>query len=125
MAGTWVTFGALTDLIGEDRARCFCRNRGGLRTYIPVMATRGHWLEALIGPVAMTALCAAYGGEVIMTSNMRRGGPLRPSIEKLLKEGKSLRETAKLLDVTERYVEQVASRVRSKMQQKALWEVKN
>ncbi len=122
MAGIWVSFGNLQDIIGEDMARVLCQSMGGVTFYVPKKATPGHDLVRLIGKAGLRSLSAVYGGEVIVVPNYRRGKPRKGEIIKLLERGVSMRDIALRLDVTERYVEHIATSVRPRAIQGSLLE---
>lgn len=122
MAGIWVNFANLQDIMGKDMATVLCRARGGVSFYVPKAAQAGHDLVRIIGVPAFRALVAVYGGEVIVVPNYRRGTPRKGTILKLLEQGVSMRDIAMRLDVTERYVEHIAACVRPKHAQRSLLE---
>ena len=123
MAGIWVSFGNLQDVIGEDMARVLCQTRGGVTIYVPKTARQEHELTRYIGMTGLRSLSAVYGGEVIVVPNYRRGKPRKAEIIRLLERGLSMRDIALQLDVTERYVEHIATSVRPKATQVSLLEM--
>jgi DNA-binding NarL/FixJ family response regulator len=123
MASTWVSYGELVDIIGVSMAKTLCMTRGGVSLYIPKLASPQSELAKIVGMGAMHALSAVHGGEVIVVPNRRNKEPQKGKILEMLNAGASPREVALRLDVTQRYVEHVASRIRPKVAQVSLFEV--
>ncbi len=121
MAGQWVTFEQLADIMGADRAEALCRARGGVRVYVPVTASPRSCLAPLVGLPALAALSAALGGQVIVPPNRRRAPARKAEIVRLLEQGVPRRAVALRLDVTERYVEFVAQMTRARPVQASLF----
>ncbi len=119
----WVSFAALADIIGRDRAQALCSARGGVRVYIPKSAESAPDLERIVGPPALRALISVYGGCYITTPNHRRGKPKKADVIRLLESGESVRKIALRLDVTERYVEYLASLYRTRPKQGSLFTI--
>lgn len=123
MGANWVTFGELRDVIGLDMARVLCRSRGGVSLYIAGNPGEDAELAPVIGLPALRALAQVYGGETIVVPNHRKGTPKKRDILRLREQGVSLRDIALRLDVTERYVEYVASVGRPKSAQASLLDI--
>ncbi|WP_298998146.1 RNA helicase [uncultured Desulfovibrio sp.] len=123
MASTWVSYGELVDIIGVCLAKTLCMTRGGVSLYIPKTASPQSDLAKIVGMGAMHALSTVHGGEVIVVPNRRNKEPQKSKILEMLNAGASPREIALRLDVTQRYVEHVASCVRPKVVQASLFEV--
>lgn len=121
MAGQWVTFESLRDVMGADRAEALCRARGGVRVYVPLTPRPGSSLAPIVGLPALRALSAAYGGQVIVPPNRRRAPARKAEIVRLLEQGVPRRAVALQLDVTERYVEFVAQMTRPRQVQASLF----
>ena len=123
MGSLWVSFGDLVDVLDKDMANVFCSTRGGLAVYIPKNPEEDMELARLVGFSGLRALSAVYGGETITTSNFRRGKPRKGQIIKMLEQGDSTQKIAMALDVTERYVEHIASVTRARGKQASLFDV--
>lgn len=116
MAEIWVSYPELSDLIGADAARALCACLGGVPVYVPrkaADAASARTLARIVGPRALDALCAAYGGAHIAVPNGRRAEPLKRRALAMLEAGRSRRDIALELGLTERYVRQLARQLRN------------
>ena len=104
----WVSMRELEELIGEEKAYTLANTRAGVATYIPKTYTGRESLVDLVGLPAATTLAKAFGGEYVMLPNVRKREPKKREVLELLASGKPQREIALALDVTQRYVEQIA-----------------
>lgn len=59
------TIKEMVGVIGLPATLSIVNERGGIRLSIPTKSQPQHWLHALIGPEALTALVNYYGGEEI------------------------------------------------------------
>ena len=120
MASTWSSYGELAGIIGTDAAQVLCRAYGGVTLYIPKNIERDSALARIVGPVALRALASVYGGEVVTVPNRRKEAPRKGKILEMLAAGTPAREIALRLDVTQRYVEYVATAGKPKGRQGSL-----
>lgn len=120
MAAIWISHGELTGLIGVDAALALCRAYGGIALYIPKAVKPNNALAQIVGPAALRVLSTVYGGEVVAVPNRRKAAPRKNKILEMLAAGTPAREIALRLDVTQRYVEYVATMGRPKGQQGSL-----
>ena len=101
------TLRQIADLIGPKATLALCRNLGGLTYYIPKTAKDNHPFAAVVGKDALDKLCQSYGGERL---DLPRGENAykRAMVAGLLKQGGlSVREIAKQVGCTERFVSMV------------------
>ena len=117
MAAAWISYGELTGLIGPDAALTLCRAYGGVALYIPKNIKADSELARIVGLAALRVLATVYGGEVVTVPNRRKAAPRK---DKILEAGTPAREIALRLDVTQRYVEYVATVGRPKGRQGSL-----
>lgn len=122
MAENWVSRPELVEVIGQDAADTLCRACGGVPVYVPRRADPRSWLAGLLGPRALAALSAEYGGLRITVPNGRRPEPYKPAVVRMLEEGRPHEKIALELGVTERYVRLIASRTRRKAVQLSLFQ---
>lgn len=128
MAETWVSYPELSDIIGADAARALCACRGGVPFYVPRRDAAGAsalWLARIVGQRALAALCGEYGGMYIAVPNGRRAEPYKRKALSLLERGRSQRDVALELGLTERYVRRLARECRiaaSAPRQCGLWD---
>ena len=105
MTSAWLSFHELSALVGEGAANAFCRAYGGVSVYIPKTGLEGSALAPVVGLQALEALSRACGGMVVTVPNRRREEPLKARVIALLEEGRTARDIALTLGVTQRYVE--------------------
>ena len=120
MSATWISYGELAGLIGADAALVLCRTYGGVTLYIPKSIKADSELARIVGLPALRVLATVYGGEVVTVPNRRKAAPRKGKILELLAAGTPAREIALRLDVTQRYVEYVATVGRPKGRQGSL-----
>lgn len=120
MAAAWISYGELTGLIGPDAALALCRAYGGVALYIPKNIKADSDLARIVGLAALRVLATVYSGEVVTVPNRRKAAPRKGKILEMLAAGTPAREIALRLDVTQRYVEYVATVGRPKGQQGSL-----
>lgn len=120
MPSTWISYGELAGLIGADTALILCRTYGGVTLYIPKSIKADSELARIVGLPALRVLATVYGGEVVTVPNRRKAAPRKGKILELLAAGTPAREIALRLDVTQRYVEYVATAGRPKGRQGSL-----
>lgn len=106
MGAIWVSYGELCEVIGQDSAEKFSAVYGGVSFYIPKSPGESSPLYALLGREALSALSRVYGGGSIIVPN-RRKLPVKEKVIDMIADGKSSREIALSLDVTERYVQSI------------------
>lgn len=111
MSEVWVSYPELADVLGEAAAGRLCARVGGTPLFVPRTPAREKALSALLGEEGMARLCAAFGGLRVVFPNRRRE-PHKPRIIRLLEAGEPPRSIALEIGVTERYVRQLARRVR-------------
>lgn len=123
MAAAWISYGELTGLIGPDAALALCRAYGGVALYIPKNIKADSDLARIVGLAALRVLATVYGGEVVTVPNRRKAAPRKGKILEMLAAGTPAREIALRLDVTQRYVEYVATVGRPKGRQGSLLDI--
>ena len=121
MAETWISRPELEEVIGRDGADALCRTYGGVPVYVPRKADPACCLGRILGPLALSALSAEYGGLRITVPNGRRGEPYKAAIARKLENGRPHEEIALELGVTERYVRLIARSRRSSPRQLSLF----
>lgn len=104
MGAIWVSYGELCEVIGNEAADKFSAVYDGVSFYIPKSPLQSPPLYPLLGHEALSALSRVYGGGAIIVPN-RRKLPIKEKVINMLEKGKSAREIALSLDVTERYVQ--------------------
>ena len=113
MSSKWLSFPELRRIAGDAEAVALCRSAGGVSVYVPKKPEmRPAWAKALSAE-AWASLAAEYGGDVIAFPNLRRSESFKADIVRMLADGKTCREIAKALPVTERYVRSLMRRVKS------------
>lgn len=120
MISSWIRYSELAGLIGNDAAQAMCSTFGGVTLYVPKRVDENGKIARIIGVPALRKLVEVYGGECIITPNRRKDGPRKNSIMDMLAQGKSARDIALNLDVTQRYVEYLAKSARPKSRQGTL-----
>lgn len=120
MAAAWISYGELTGLIGPGAALALCQVYGGVALYIPKNIKADSELARIVGLAALRVLATVYGGEVVTVPNRRKAAPRKGKILEMLAAGTPAREIALRLDVTQRYVEYVATVGRPKGRQGSL-----
>lgn len=120
MAAAWISYGELTGLIGPDATLVLCQTYGGVALYIPKNIKADSDLARIVGLAALRVLATVYGGEVVTVPNRRKAAPRKGKILEMLAAGTPAREIALRLDVTQRYVEYVATVGRPKGRQASL-----
>ena len=123
MAAAWISYGELTDLIGPDAALALCQAYGGVALYIPKNIKADSELARIVGLAALRVLATVYGGEGVTVPNRRKAAPRKGKILEMLAAGTPAREIALRLDVTQRYVEYVATVGRPRGQQGSLLDI--
>lgn len=119
---SWVSIHELNDLLGAEKAKKLCEVFGGLTYYIPQKPRLGHAFYDFLGEAGLLALCMAYPSEKITLPNGKKAAPKKGEIIELLEQGKSIRETASALNVTDRWVKEVARGVRPAARQLNLFQ---
>lgn len=107
MGDAWISYGELARIIGAEAAGRLCAAYGGVSFYVPKNPSPESSLVKIIGHPALASLARVYGGETITVPNHRKS-PSKARIIDMLGRGKSAREIALALDVTERYVQHLA-----------------
>lgn len=119
MASRWVSMVELEMLIGKEAAQVLCRHAGGVSHRCPVHPHTDTLFARLIGAPALKKLCQAYGGEMIVLPNGQHTTK-KMDIVARLEQGKSCRQIAMELGLTERWVEIVAKDLRPRAVQARL-----
>lgn len=108
MGDTWVSYGELREIVGDEAAGKLCEMYGGVSFYIPKYPSETNQLYDVIGFHALASLSHIHGGTTIVVPNRRKAKPSKSRILEMLEAGKTAREIALALDVTQRYVSQLA-----------------
>lgn len=120
MGASWISWGELAGLIGNDAAQALCSTLGGVTLYVPMLADASGDLAKIIGAPALRKLAQVYGGDMIVVPNRRKEGPRKSKILDMLARGIAPRDIALSLDVTQRYVEYLAKSARPRARQGSL-----
>lgn len=116
----WVSRPDLEALIGKDATDALCSRHGGISFYVPRRPKATMELAKLIGFEQSRTLCEVYGGSCIAVPLGNRKDPYKNRIMDMLDKGRPLREIARTLGTTERYVRAVARRYRRAQRQLTL-----
>ncbi len=103
----------IADVVGIDAAMKIATTFGGTDAYIPAKPTDNHWLVALLGRPTAIALCNHFATWSGQGCGIRISIPLGPAsylasrtalIRSLIREGKSVREIARIAQISQRAV---------------------
>ena len=120
MGASWISWGELAGLIGNDAAQALCSTLGGVSLYVPMQADASGDIAKIIGVPGLHKLAQVYGGDMIVVPNRRKEGPRKGKILDMLDRGMAARDIALRLDVTQRYVEYLAKSARPSARQGSL-----
>jgi DNA-binding NarL/FixJ family response regulator len=109
---------SIADAAGERAAVILAREKGGQQIYVPERVTADHWLVALLGIDAATALAAAFGSRKIVIPIALMGDQRRraAAIAELLDKGYSINAIVRITGVSRTTVREHARRKRDDRQ---------
>ena len=112
----------IADIVGLDIALLLSENFGGVPQYVPMEPNSNHKLAKVIGLPALKRLSSVYAGVWIEIPRYAASKTKKVAIKKQLKQGTSLRETAKLTQTTLRYVSLVSTQMQEENRQLSLFD---
>ena len=120
MSSRWLSEATLKEELGTADALALMEALGGVSFYVPLMERPsdilGRDLSKILSPSGYRLLIALAGGETVNLPNLRRRTGAREA-RKLLGQGMSARKVADVLRLSQRYVEKLAERERSRPRQ--------
>jgi hypothetical protein len=102
--------GEVASVAGEPAAYAIAECKGGTRIYIPAKVPAHHWLTLTVGDVAAEKIAQRLGGDrydvPLVTSGAYRSWrrKIAKQVHDLDKEGKSSREIARTVGLTQRAI---------------------
>ena len=112
MGEIWIGLDLLSAYIGEEGAIAFCKQLGGVSTYIPHKPQQAGRIADVVGMSCAEALSHQLGGCNITTPTSCKRVLKRLQVERLLASGKSPRRCAFEVGCTERYARTIARQIK-------------
>ena len=123
MSARWLSEVTLRGVLGVPDALALLEALGGMTFYVPLMERKtnilGRDLFQILSPSGYRKLVALAGGENITLPNYRRASGAAEA-KRLLEQGLSARKVADALRLSQRYVEKLAERERTRPRQGSL-----
>ena len=112
MGEIWIGLDLLSAYIGEEGAIAFCKEFGGVSTYIPHNPQQAGRIADVVGMSCAETLSHQLGGCNITPPTSCKRVLKRLQVERLLVSGKSPRRCAFEVGCTERYARTIARQIK-------------